>query len=147
MLGCGVRENRKNRGRGCLGLTGVLLAVVMAGSWIFHEEIDFSRFFLRGHRTTEFSSKSWRRADSSSYMSRIRLRMVDDLLERNHLSGLERPAVVDLPGPPDGDPYLLEEQPRHEGSFIYRSALITWDLIPCGWSSSWILAVLRVSKS
>ena len=46
--------------------------------------------------------------------------MVDDLLARHPMPGRSQADVEALLGPPDPDPYLLEEQPERTGAHIYR---------------------------
>lgn len=71
-------------------------------------------------RPGPFESEEWKEADHARYVDSTRGLMVDDLLARHRLEGRSREAVVDLLGAPDPDPYLLVEQPRHAGAFIYR---------------------------
>jgi hypothetical protein len=76
--------------------------------------------FFFGAPQRSFDQADWMRSRDSSFKDSARLRMVDDLMLKHTLVGQDQASIVSLLGPPDSKPYLLVEQPRHEGAFIYK---------------------------
>jgi hypothetical protein len=75
---------------------------------------------LLGPKLEAFDSEGWRAAPHSLIGRARRKRMYPDLIAKHPLIGLERTALESILGPPDRNPYLLVEQPRHAGAHIYR---------------------------
>lgn len=67
-----------------------------------------------------FDSTAWKSANFQDFRNDARLAMVDDLLSSGTLDSLDESSVAAVLGPPDPNPYLLVEQPRHKDAWIYR---------------------------
>ncbi len=71
-----------------------------------------------GPSRSAFDSDDWK-TNTTCRCTPVRQRMAPDLVSGNRLGDRTREEVVDLLGPADRDPYLLEEQPRWQRSLVY----------------------------
>ena len=67
-----------------------------------------------------YDAQKWRDAAGAPFKDCRRWHMMKDLNTRHPFVGRDRAYVDEVLGPPDPKPYLLVEQPRHRGSYIYR---------------------------
>jgi hypothetical protein len=107
----GVQRVRKRLGQAIIVLVGVLVTACAA----------VTGFVLLKHRVdaylhaTKFDSAAWKaRSMEEGVMWPTRLRMVDDLFDRNLREGVLRAQVEDLLGPPDNTSYF------HDWDLVYQ---------------------------
>jgi hypothetical protein len=97
-----------------------LILATLAGALLCGAVVLGAARDLFGPKQEPFDSEGWREAPRAFFGYATRKRMYQDLVAKHPLVGQERATLEALLGPPDPEPYLLVEQPRHRGAHIYR---------------------------
>jgi hypothetical protein len=79
--------------------------------FIFEYESLAERLSRRAFKSEVWMGSGWNRSEQPYAVKNVRIKMVDDLMNRNVLNGKSRRDVVGLLGEPDGDPSVRPRFP------------------------------------